>query len=1466
MANALHQPGDHILAPRTSSTSSSFLSNATTNDINAARSVVKDAIAKMTTLNKARLAKPARNRYGLRPGTKMGKRAATDDAPPPLLVITDEIAQAAALLAEVDALAESNITAPVVSERASAFWMEGISRKGSVPWGNDSGYKVFRNVVADYGADPSGKKDATAAIQKAIDDGHRCGEKCGGSTTKNAIVYFPPGKYLVSSSIKVYFGTQIIGDANNWPRIVAAASFVGLGVLSTDVYVDNGGNGPDGNALEWYINTARFYSQIRNMRIDITGTDAGASVCGIHYQVAQATSIQNIELIAKTGTTQQGMFSENGSGGVMSDITFTGGNFGFYGGNQQFSASRMTFNGCKTAVQIIWDWGWVWKSVTVNNADVGFRLINDDGSGNVGSVSFVDSTFSDIKTSAIVMAAPADKPGSASTGLILDNVNLGGAVWVIGPTYTDGKRTWLSKAMDYTRESTLLGPKIDGLQVAPYYERARNQYSDKNPGDFFHLKDGGAKGDGVTDDTAAVQATFNKYGDGSKIIFVDAGTYILTDTVTIPKDAKIVGETWAQFAASGGKFADPSKPRVVLKVGSAGDVGTVEMQDLLLTTKGGTAGAVLMEWNVRATTAGAAALWDVHARVGGATGTGLTPSECPPITSGTNPAGCQAASLLLHITPKASGYFDNMWLWVADHMIDVTGAGADLPQLSVYSARGLLVESQAATWLYGTASEHSVYYQYNFHNARNVFTTMIQSESPYYQPTPKPPAPFDKVVGKVSGDPDYSCKAGNFSGCDESWAVVMTGCENVHVGGAGTYSWFSTYTQDCIDSHTCQKALWYLDGNYNHNRLAHVVGIGAEYVLVADGKGVLSTDNLAVTDHPKWAHISLFEVPSKGKAPDAPGSGGDNPSPEAKCSAKDRMYSTEVMPAGNFTPWMLAEPENAAVSNKQYITIVNLTPYRFVKTRTHSYQFDTFDFGDIPSGKARQNTMVYTYNVNANPVDDNGEAYYRVDGTDKTFVIRGTTHIPDDYPDRTVVDLTGMGLGQREYKDPGQEIPVTLVITGSEDYGYITSLQFGPNDWMHQLYDVLKDRQLRHIVMSGSHDAGMSTISNAWIGLGDSSNTQTQGLGMYDQLRVGSRWFDMRLVSVRDGGYWAAHVNEETNDAPLGATGATLDSLIDDINKFTAESPGEIIVWWIKYMVDLNTNVPAGKGRYWNADKANDFYKQLERINNRCPGMSAEPTKFGEQKARAFFDKNGGAGCVLLMTDGRLQDGVPVDKTSSGIYHGPTYLDRDDYWAQKGDTESNSAAEIAHMNTITRDNGQADNLLIMQWQCTPDLLTANFYGLSTIGILLTNPALYWDAFNAMSPETWPSVILEDYIGYQRLHEGSFPDELGAEIRVLAIGLNLYMVSQNCDVSPGKHPLLRKPVSRPAGNTLPAFAGQGAANGHVFQGIIYANGTVDPSPPPGFHLGRAAVLKAGTVFDNGTVLTVDMPNPDLHAAS
>lgn len=161
-------------------------------------------------------------------------------------------------------------------------------------------------------------------------DGKRCGDKCNGSALKNAIVYFPPGQYLASRQIDIPMGTQVIGDANNWPTLMASRLFAGPAVLSTNK--DTGGarfSGPDKLDPQWYVNTGRLYSHIRNLKIDITGTRGtqfDKEVACIHYQVAQATSLENVDLIAKTGKKymQVGIYAEDGSGGSMSDVKFKG--------------------------------------------------------------------------------------------------------------------------------------------------------------------------------------------------------------------------------------------------------------------------------------------------------------------------------------------------------------------------------------------------------------------------------------------------------------------------------------------------------------------------------------------------------------------------------------------------------------------------------------------------------------------------------------------------------------------------------------------------------------------------------------------------------------------------------------------------------------------------------------------------------------------------------------------------------------------------------------------------------------------------------------------------------------------------------------------------------------------------------------------------------------------------------------
>lgn len=77
------------------------------------------------------------------PGTVRRSVDAFSSGPaPPLLNITVEVAAAAALVAEAEAIASLGDGHPPGIQEHSSFWMETIARRGTSPWGDDPTYKV----------------------------------------------------------------------------------------------------------------------------------------------------------------------------------------------------------------------------------------------------------------------------------------------------------------------------------------------------------------------------------------------------------------------------------------------------------------------------------------------------------------------------------------------------------------------------------------------------------------------------------------------------------------------------------------------------------------------------------------------------------------------------------------------------------------------------------------------------------------------------------------------------------------------------------------------------------------------------------------------------------------------------------------------------------------------------------------------------------------------------------------------------------------------------------------------------------------------------------------------------------------------------------------------------------------------------------------------------------------------------
>ncbi|KAF3940010.1 hypothetical protein ABW19_dt0204076 [Dactylella cylindrospora] len=864
-----------------------------TADIEAALKIVKAAQAAQGQKNRNRFRHPLRPKFTLRPppsGKKNTNTLRISSVGTVDTSITQTVSDAAKLVAEFEAptynetLPDLGAGFPKLEKRqGGAFWMEGVAH-GAVGIGGSSGYQVFRNVK-DFGAVGDGRTDDTAAINLAISSGDRCGENCGSSTVKPALVYFPSGTYLVSKSIIGYYNTQLVGNAANLPIIRAASSFIGLGVISSNVYIEGQNGG------EWYINQNNFMRQVRNFIIDMRAVPnvmegQGVRPAGIHWQVAQATSLQNIQIImsSRADTTHLGIFMENGSGGFMSDLTFSGGAIGAYLGNQQFTIRKFSFNGCKIAVETHWNWALSAKSFLINNCGLGFNVSAGAGSGQgTGSITIMDT---------IIMNTPlgisSHLAGVNRTSLVVDNLKLinvpiaitsqgqtvlaGGTTvidsWGAGITYND------EDALGYKGKAQQGGTVLGGVgkpsdlldENGNWFERSKPQYEGISASGFYDVKaQSGARGNGRSDDTVAINNALQAATSAGLITYFPHGMYLVSDTIFVPPGAKIVGEAWSQIQATGTKFNDALNPRVMVRVGNSGDVGSIEIQDMLFGVRGPAAGCILVEWNIAASSKGSAAIWDSHWRVGGSIGSNLQVAQCPKLTGQVNP-NCVAATMLLHITPGSNGYFENTWIWTADHDLDIVSQD----QIDIYVGRGVLIQSEGPTWMYGTASEHNVLYQYQLQGAKNIFMSLIQTESPYYQTAPGAPAPFPYMMGgtgtatskrsldfspdtnasmsiesllqkrqdeanaplaKFTLDPGFKDCDPTSTTCPVSWALRIIKSEDVHVYGAGLYSWFQNYDQSCLPGSRCQWNVAQVDGQTKKLRMNNLITVGSSVML-----------------------------------------------------------------------------------------------------------------------------------------------------------------------------------------------------------------------------------------------------------------------------------------------------------------------------------------------------------------------------------------------------------------------------------------------------------------------------------------------------------------------------------------------------------------------------------------------------------------------------------------------------------
>lgn len=257
---------------------------------------------------------------------------------------------------------------------------------------------------------------------------------------------------------------------------------------------------------------------------------------------------------------------------------------------------------------MIWDWGWTWKNIDVQNAEVAIdatamsiapnaQTNRPQGVGvsrakcgkslafsmfltTTQSLTVLDSNF--VKVKEVIRISPK---GPYRPAIFLDNINTSGtgpvvneygASELLGPGYV---RQW---GLGWRYNGNIGGGENTQGPMSPIsnkprsllasgkvFERSKPQYEKLGQGGFLNILGFGAKNDGspssAPGNTKAINDALRVSAALNRVLLFPAGIYLVDNTVNVPVGARLTGALWSQIMATGVSFGNPNKPKVFVK-------------------------------------------------------------------------------------------------------------------------------------------------------------------------------------------------------------------------------------------------------------------------------------------------------------------------------------------------------------------------------------------------------------------------------------------------------------------------------------------------------------------------------------------------------------------------------------------------------------------------------------------------------------------------------------------------------------------------------------------------------------------------------------------------------------------------------------------------------------------------------------------------------------------------------------
>ena len=418
-----------------------------------------------------------------------------------------------------------------------------------------------------------GIADDSDAIQQAIDQVE--------ATTKQGIVFIPSGRYRITKTIYVWPAVRLIGYGPTRPVLVLGKNTPGFQQGIGYMVMFAGGRHPYSHSGPFPgtvpatevedANPGTFYSAMSNIDFEIQ--DGNPAAVGIRFHVAQHCFLTHMDFHIGSG-----LAALKDIGNEAEDLHFYGGQYGIIterpSPGWQFTLLDSTFEGQSVAA--------------IQEHEAGLTLDHDEFR-NVPTAIAIDPGYSDelwVKNSRF-----EDISGPA---VIISNennprteINLRGILCKHVPQFALFRES--GKKVAGPGEMYRVQVFSHGLTIADLDAPAKIETSFQTvpltalppveapvirnlpPRDMWvSLHTLGAKGDGVTDDTAAIQRAIDEHAT----IYIPSGHYIVSDTLTLKPDTVLIG-------------LHPSTTQFILPDSTPGFQGVGNVKPLLETPKGG---------------------------------------------------------------------------------------------------------------------------------------------------------------------------------------------------------------------------------------------------------------------------------------------------------------------------------------------------------------------------------------------------------------------------------------------------------------------------------------------------------------------------------------------------------------------------------------------------------------------------------------------------------------------------------------------------------------------------------------------------------------------------------------------------------------------------------------------------------------------------------------------------------------